>query len=390
MLEATADMLLMYACTNTFFLVEPFNHFDSTPIEVYARELGNEVPLHFAANNDAKPSEIETEVQDTSDIGDSTTLPPRSKSKRDKSNKPEEFCSPEDVITSVTVSYSGEYVLSQLLQWFNGGIGQQSGLPDIFGCIMLPPISGCWEEIKSATEIKAPTHTKANPVTVTEYSKAIRPRLAEWVDDRTKRGSPWNEKLARYYCQSGSSPDPSMPMGSPIVDYLVTGLEDNIQFVSNALRGSDGKGIDSPVRPRANASASVRLQSTVDEGMPAQAVANWVQCENPTCLKWRKLPWHVDIDLLPEKFFCKDNVWTSGKKSCEVPEDKWDMSDAPIKFDCVVEEDFEIGGRLKYFFVKCELDDATKVWFNVFLQSGLMCREMARLVTTRHKSSSST
>jgi len=52
----------------------------------------------------------------------------------------------------------------------------------------------------------------------------------------------------------------------------------------------------------------------------------------------------VDIDLLPEKFFCKDNIWTPGKKTCDAPEDKWDMSDAPIKFD-TVEDDFEIGGK---------------------------------------------
>jgi hypothetical protein len=48
MLEATADLLLMYAHTTTFFRLKPFHQFDSTPIEVYARELGNEVPRHFS------------------------------------------------------------------------------------------------------------------------------------------------------------------------------------------------------------------------------------------------------------------------------------------------------------------------------------------------------
>ncbi|EJK58673.1 hypothetical protein THAOC_21183, partial [Thalassiosira oceanica] len=45
--QATADLLLMYACTTTFFSLQPFHQFDSTPIEVYAREIGNQVPAEL-------------------------------------------------------------------------------------------------------------------------------------------------------------------------------------------------------------------------------------------------------------------------------------------------------------------------------------------------------
>jgi hypothetical protein len=128
-------------------------------------------------------------------------------------------------------------------------------------------------------------------------------------------------------------------MGSPVLDYLVTGNDENIQHVSSALRGD----ASTSEQGRSKMSSSDRLQSTVDDGMPAQAVANWVQCENPKCLKWRKLPWHVDVDLLPEKFFCKDNVWNPKSQYCEAIEDEWDMGDAPIKFD-TNDENFEVGG----------------------------------------------
>ena len=327
----------MYASTNTFFLLESFNRFDSTPIEVYARELGNDVPRHYKTSYNS----VDTGTVHENTSKNEASVTAIAESVPDNTTK---YCSPEDVITSVTVSYSGEYVISQLLQWFNGGIGQPQGLPDIFGCVMLPPVFGCWDEVKGCIEIKPPTSSRNDSRTATEYSTKIRLHLADWIDDRNKRGSPWNEAIAQYFCRAGSQPDPSMPMGSPVIDYLVTGIEENIQFVSSSLRDKDGKGIDSPARSRSKASASDRLQSTVDAGMPAQAVANWVQCENPICLKWRKLPWHVDIDLLPEKFYCKDNIWTSGKRSCDVPEDKWDMSDAPVKFD-TAEEDFAVGGE---------------------------------------------
>ena len=147
--------------------------------------------------------------------------------------------------------------------------------------------------------------------------------------------------MAKYFCPlNQASPDATMPIGSPVLDYLVTGHDDNIRHISAALSGkatTDDQG-------KSKQSKADRLQSTVDEGMPAQAVANWVQCENPKCLKWRKLPWHVDVDLLPETFYCKDNIWNQNAADCEASEDEWDMDDAPIKFDTNA-YNFEIGGK---------------------------------------------
>ncbi len=165
MLEATADLLLMYAHTTTFFLLEPFRQFDSTPIEVYARELGNQVPRHFSLRCQKCPCPT-PDVTDSNGgvlIDDSSceVLEANSTkiSTRIINQEGDELCSPDDVIDKVTVGYSGEYVLSQLLQWVNGGIGQKKGLPDIYGCVMLPPIKGCWEDIK-CSEVKLPSYTR--------------------------------------------------------------------------------------------------------------------------------------------------------------------------------------------------------------------------------------
>ena len=328
MLEATADMLLMYANTNTFFMLEPYRQFDSTPIEVYARELGNEVPRHFAMNS----KKSENSIPNVAEGGGSD--------EDIQMEDDDKLCSPDDVIDKVTVDYGGDYVVSQLLQWVSGGIGVKKGLPDIYGCVTLPPINGCWDEIPSC-EVKASNYTTYNKKTKTEYAAKARPKLTEWIGDRYQRGSPWEEDLAKYFCPlNKASPDATMPIGSPVLDYLVTGHDDNIRHISAALSGkatTDDQG-------KSKQSKKDRLQSTVDEGMPAQAVANWVQCENPKCLKWRKLPWHVDVDLLPETFYCKDNIWNQNAADCEASEDEWDMDDAPIKFDTNA-YNFEIGGK---------------------------------------------
>ncbi|KAL3795774.1 hypothetical protein ACHAW5_007687 [Stephanodiscus triporus] len=228
----------------------------------------------------------------------------------------------DDVIDEVTVGYAGDYVLSQLLQWV-----QKRGLPDIYGCVMLPPIKGCWEEIKCG-EVKLPNYSnhsysksilyeneRWNRNTTTEYHAMTRPKLAKWFDDRYQRGSPWDQEVAKYFCPSDqTAPDPTMPMGSPVLDYLVTGIDANIRHVSASLNGNSS----TAERGGSKMSASDRLQVTVDEGMPAQVVANWVQY-----------------------ILCKDNIWNPTSQLCDVPEDEWDMGDAPIKFDS--HEELEIG-----------------------------------------------
>jgi hypothetical protein len=217
-------------------------------------------------------------------------------------------------------------------------------------------------------EVKLPNYTRHNKAKATEYVVNIRPKLAEWFLNRHQRGSPWDKDLAKFFCSASTSvSDPTMPMGSPIIDFLITGMDENIKKISAALNGKDEESDDTKAK-RSKLSTSDRLQHTVDEGMPAQAVANWVQCEDPNCLKWRKLPWHVDVDLLPEKFYCRDNVWNPNRQSCDATEDDWDMDDAPIKFDS--NQNFEVGGeQMSQFFL------SIFHFLNVFLivlQHGLM------------------
>ena len=42
-------------------------------------------------------------------------------------------------------------------------------------------------------------------------------------------------------------------------------------------------------------------------------------------------------DLLPEKFYCKDNVWNTAASSCDAPEDEWDNGDPLVDSNGKVE-----------------------------------------------------
>ena len=131
-----------------------------------------------------------------------------------------------------------------------------------------------------------------------------------------------------------------------------------------------------------------------------------MQCENPGCLKWRKVPWNFDVDTLGEKVFCKDNKWNPSSTSCEAPEDEWDeTTDAQVDADgsaYVVEStskmqdlssdamhadsckivDFKLGGerQVSIDLAISEVDYfLTSSFFNCFYNSSIRCSSMREL-----------
>jgi hypothetical protein len=55
--------------------------------------------------------------------------------------------------------------------------------------------------------------------------------------------------------------------------------------------------------------------------------ANWVQCEKACCMKWRLVPPHVHLSMLPELFECKHNFWDPKTASCDAEEVYYDHDD---------------------------------------------------------------
>lgn len=168
----------------------------------------------------------------------------------------------------------GDFVLSQLLQWYNGGIGQSPGLPnETLGCIRLPAMSGLWDR-------QVPDNSKAKTERPTPYETKVRRSLIGWFSDPHKRGSPWPDNVTAAFSCNGSELLPRdtssewIPLGSPILDLLVTGDDTNISSVLDEFGADESR----------KEGASNGL---LDEGRPAQAVSNWVQCE-------RYFTMHVD------------------------------------------------------------------------------------------------
>ncbi|KAL3919748.1 MAG: hypothetical protein SGILL_003598 [Bacillariaceae sp.] len=331
-LEKAADLLLMYARTSTFFRIVPYEPLRSSAIEVYAREIGNSVPRSAM---DSKPSgasplvpdeyakENSMELCENDDDASVSSSRSGDQMEMQSAKKHSGVCDPEEIVSEVAVDYQGDYVLSQLLQWFNSGFDQKAGLPDILGCCLLPSLSGCF--IIDTTKGSNSSTDKR-----TSYRERTRPRLVEWLKDPYKRGSPWPNDVRRVFVdkdQDKNINDASkcwLPIGSPVLDLLVTGDDLNVMEVLSHL-GSDAMDTEDD---------NGGLLSTIDHGRPAQAVSNWVQCENENCQKWRKIPWNVDVDLISQRFVCSDNKWNPNSASCDAPEDDWDEdNDACVEAD---------------------------------------------------------
>ena len=375
LLDVAADVLLFYAQTKNFFVVNPYHILESAPLDVYARELGNAVPrsavddgitslesgFGFGSMQDEHHAPVRTSVghfeqfvkmdstdkqtqcleEESARLDDDRKMSPLEaqlkKTGDERGGISEEcgkevegasICEPDDIVATVSVRYQGDYVLSQLLQWYNGGIGQQAGLPDVLGCILLPSLQSCW------TSRLVDKSRQRKPEKKTIYETKTRAQLVQWLQDPYQRGNPWPDEVRHAFerkedslLQQEDASTRFLAFGSPIIDFLATGDESTIYDVLEELDADD----------KVASRKTDGLLSSLDKGRPAQAVSNWVQCENPDCLKWRKIPWHVDIDLLPEKFFCKDNKWNPAASSCDVPEDDWDHDDSLVDRDGKVE-----------------------------------------------------
>eukprot|EP00981_Chlorochromonas_danica_P005712 scaffold1172_cov180-Ochromonas_danica.AAC.39 len=69
-----------------------------------------------------------------------------------------------------------------------------------------------------------------------------------------------------------------------------------------------------------NTNSNMSSTVTLDNGVKVQQI-NWVRCEHKNCKKWRKVPPHVDMSTLPEKWYCEYNTWDLDSANCDAPED---------------------------------------------------------------------
>ena len=91
-----------------------------------------------------------------------------------------------------------------------------------------------------------------------------------------------------------------------------------IRQFQNLRKCSKWKMESLPRKSGKNGRFQIMIMEIYPRSLPDQT---WVQCDEPTCLKWRKLTDGIDPDSLPEKWYCSMNP-DLNFKSCDVPEER--------------------------------------------------------------------
>ena len=202
--HAVADLLLLYAHTRTFFEMQSYVKFESIPIDVYARELGNDVPR------------AKVELARRQRTVKSSVKILKCKELNVQGGPISEYYKPEETVASVARKYGEEYVLTQLLHWFNGGIRTKPGLSDMMGCIYLPSLASWWFQNDDCSV----------------YTDELSSVLQNWLENGKNRGNPWPKAVEKFFSRH------NIMVGSPALDCTLTGDATGVNNVIAAMKKS--------------------------------------------------------------------------------------------------------------------------------------------------------
>lgn len=318
---AVGDVLLLMAHTRSYVVPTPYAEVTAPPIKVRARDLGLKVPVsvlsRYNKEREAAAAATAAPVVPQAAVVPASSARSRAPSKAEK----QQWLNGDEVIHEVTKVYPPYFVLAQLLQWHNDGHGTDVekvlGI-DIMGCARLPNPADCF-----------PSGT---------YEEKHRLLLLQSLEDPKEHWRPWSKQLITAMglqtssIRAGTKRQPPL-LGSPIIDAAMgdpSGLTAVIATLANECRPKEDAGTSRGKKRgsrKAGKASAVAMGDDVPEAASAAACA-WVQCEEPSCLKWRRLPWYVDADRdLGERFTCADNKWTPELASCDATEEDWELEE---------------------------------------------------------------
>lgn len=198
--------------------------------------------------------------------------------------------------------------------WFHAGTDEKVGQPDLFGCVLIPSPACCFGKADLP------------------YEQKQRDLLLSVLKDEKLQTMPWPKELKGTFTPLSTSR--KSLYGSPMLD-IALGKVDAVEKVLKELRTqSNGTNINgttvhdksSSGNTKSKSSKKMKLDTTqYDSILPPEQPTSWVQCEQ--CKKWRRVPWHIDVDSLPEVWDCAMNTWDPDSANCVISQDLYD----PVK-----------------------------------------------------------
>jgi len=215
--------------------------------------------------------------------------------------------------------YSPSFVFWQLMSWFGDG-GPPPPPPSLAGCGQLPTPAMCFGN-------------------AAHYTKKEQTSLVELLASETTQCLPWPAPLRRCFAEDLVPEAGGGVLGSPMLDIALGQVSALDEVLAELRGGASGRG---------KMPAAEGREQQLDEQLAPEQPTDWVQCE--TCLKWRRLPWHVDVESLEAPWECSFATWEGGEASCDRPQDAYDPSrEGTLEYKAHLQHDLAIGDELDVF-----------------------------------------
>lgn len=250
-----------------------------------------------------------------------------------QSRRPTSFhLDPNEPVFTGRKVYDRWFCFWQLMGWFNAGSDQKAEHPDLFGCVELPDPSTCFGASAAA------------------YTAKHQEQLMGLLKDDKLQAMHWPAALKATFNveqQEALGSTGERVFGSPMLD-VVLGQIDSVpkalrEIVATALStgatatekgGRGGKKTAAGATATATGGSGKKATKKaavddedarqLDDILAPEAPTNWVQCD--ACNKWRRVPWHVDLEALPDPWVCGQNTWDIDAATCAAPQDAYDAS----------------------------------------------------------------
>ena len=180
---------------------------------------------------------------------------------------------------------------------------------------MLPTPSVCFGEAEDA------------------YSSSKREKLYEHLCNDKSQAMPWPADIRKCFTTKLQSLDITAAsiLGSPVLDTHL-GQVDAIDTCLDEMFGESRKKKHSDDHSGRGRSGQEEKQLQLDGILPPEENTGWVQCDS--CMKWRRVPWNINMDDLPDEWYCKDNFWDPPERAtCEMGQDQFNPDKESTVFD---------------------------------------------------------
>jgi hypothetical protein len=187
------------------------------------------------------------------------------------------------------------------------------------------------------------------------YDETHRNLLFSHLSNELTQGLPWPKQLKLCFSNVDATITADTLLGTPSLDVML-GKVEAVDKLLQEMFPKQYEQMEKQNSASAEAGASTGVNFFVDGAqqmdinLAPEKPSEWVQCEQ--CLKWRRVPWDINIADLPDSWNCTMSTWDPENANCDTPQDAFDPEKENVVEYSTEGEKCDIGDKLDVYCVK--------------------------------------